>query len=473
MHQLLIFDYYDYCMHIMLNAPSDNNPTRRSSSETSNPDDLSLDANCSFSNEAITKARTPDLTLLQSIAERRKESLLCHTDEILRNQVIVCPSLEVGAHPNIDLHKVVKSHLGRDEYAVFHELVSPFKIGVPLRLGEDEIIAVDKMRPHGICDLMMTQSDPFIKSQYEDLSIGTRVVLANHILQFGEYCKDNDLYPVVSYSVDPVTFDRKSAQSSKRFHIHFVGRMENEVETILNSSSTLHSLSHFEKRRLVDETAIILGYALGERLMANNLMLNSVLVLPFENRQYPFLKVIPQLSGNGKTDALEFSNILTTLHTQYSKLYDDLNLSLFGGHSANWERPRPLEKELLDQFVQNVNGISDTSRSRIINALGLLRPSVLPLLESDITAKNYRSLTSHVYPTAGKSYSVTINFEEDRPVICFRPFLFSDTGGAGLSSVNNIVVKTKKNDEIKFNSEQMKLRKDFQHGVLASFGFIQ
>jgi hypothetical protein len=252
-----------------------------------------------------------------------------------------------------------------------------------------------------------------------------------------------------------------------------VGRFESEVDIIANSSTTLASLSHLEKRRIVDETAIILGYALGERLLANNLMSNSLFVLPFENSQYPFLKVIPQLTGNEKTDALELSNILTTLHTQYSNLYDDLNLSLFVGNSTNWERPRPLRKELLDEFVQQIHGISDTSRSRITNAINLFRPSVLPLFESDITAKKYRSLTSHSYPTAGRSYSVTITFEKDQPVICFRPFLFSDTGGAGLSSVNDIVVKTKKNDEIKFNAEQMQLRKDFQHGALTSFGFIQ
>ena len=193
----------------MLDVPLNNNSNNSSFSETSNQDDLSLDANCSLSNMPLTEAKTPSLTLLQVIAERREQSLLCHTDEALRNQVIVCPSLEVGTHPKIDLHKVVKSHLGRDEYAVFHELVSPFKIGVPLRLGQDEIIAVDKMRPHGICDLMITQSDPIIKSQYEDLSIGTRVILANHILQFGNYCRDNKLYPVVSYSVDPDTFDTR------------------------------------------------------------------------------------------------------------------------------------------------------------------------------------------------------------------------------------------------------------------------
>jgi hypothetical protein len=158
--------------------------------------------------------KPPNLNLLESIVNTRKESLLLEADEILRKQVIVCPALEVGTHPQIDLSKVVKAHLGRDEYATFHKLISSLKIGRPLNIQQDEIVAVDKMRPHGIYDFMITQSDQIIKSRYEDLNITTRVVLANQIFQFENYCKKNQLYPVISYSVDPYTFDRKSAQSS-------------------------------------------------------------------------------------------------------------------------------------------------------------------------------------------------------------------------------------------------------------------
>jgi hypothetical protein len=191
--------------------------------------------------------------------------------------------------------------------------------------------------------------------------------------------------------------------------------------------------------------------------------------LPFQDGKYPFLRIRPKLNVDTKFNNLEFSKILTTLHTEYSNLYNDLKLSFFVGDGTNWVRPRPLPDEILDYTKNKISGISDTTNHRIINAISSLRPSILPLFESDNIANNYRSLTSHIYPTAGSSYSVTITFENNQPTIYFRPFLFSDTGGAGLSSVKGIVVKTKKNNEMKFSSEDMKLRREFQLGALASF----
>lgn len=395
----------------------------------------------------VTSARL--LEKLHTVLRGHHSSVLPVDLEEKRQLSRVLPVLPVSTHAALNMAHTIKAHLGRDVKSVFDQLVTPFALHEE-RLGEgNRLLYVDKMRPHGKFDLMVTQSETEIRPRFEDLGCSARNRIVSNISIFMNYCRDRGLTAVCSYSVDPETLDRKSAQSSKRFHVHFVAREPWEVAVVETESQPLGALKDsFAQRRLVDETAVVLGHALADRIEAGPLVDCFAIQRPLSTEQnFPFLRLFRD-QPRDLQDISAFATQLTAIHALYESVYQELREVFFFGTSDKWQRARilPDHEQLINQLDASTTGVT---RDLIAHCAKAFSKRILDMVEAVRPGDELRALVSHVYPNAGAAYSVTLTDHDPGQIgMVFRPFLFSDTGGAGLSSISDVVIKTKKRDDV-------------------------
>jgi hypothetical protein len=155
--------------------------------------------------------------------------------------------------------------------AVKRAILNPFDIHAVCE-GPGRIALVRKMSPHGMNEMTVIAQDGYDDgpvSSLFDFSDDVRQSFYSVGAAFGEYAEQRGLYPIISYTYDPLTKDRYSAQSVKTFHMQLTARDEDELAQMRIKARPLAEHDVLQRRQLIDETSIVYSLALQDYFAAH------------------------------------------------------------------------------------------------------------------------------------------------------------------------------------------------------------
>ncbi|MFF2134161.1 hypothetical protein ACFVW1_54470 [Streptomyces olivochromogenes] len=307
------------------------------------------------------------------------------------------------------------------------------KVHAHINMSADEAYALtDKRSPHALYELMLMSAGTTHRPGLHDHSPEFGKALGVVAACFAEHCRDYELSPVVSWSYDPSTLDRESIQGEKRFHAHLVGRTRKDRAEVAERAVRAGELSAVRSRRIVEE-ASVLGALLSADVVDRDALrvLQPVPVLSTPTATATAQFLLPQ--GWQTLSDPELYADLVYIHRKLRRVYDEVMRTCTTGTSGQWRRPaiRDFDAEGIDVPLRAA------TRATLAHYLRALRPEVL-------SGPVARSRTTHVYPLADLAYAVTIAEQEGHVYLHLRTNVFSDLGGAGISIIDGVIVKTKK-----------------------------
>ncbi|MEV4976007.1 hypothetical protein [Streptomyces scopuliridis] len=312
-----------------------------------------------------------------------------------------------------------------------------------INMSPDEAYALtDKRSPHALYELMLMSAGVTPRPGLHDHSPEFGKALGVVAACFAEHCRDYELSPVVSWSYDPATLDRESIQGEKRFHAHLVGRTHRERAEVAARAVRAGELSSVRARRIVEEASVLGALISADIVDADALrVLEPVPVLSTHTATATAQFLLPQ--GWDSLTSPDLPADMAYIHRKLRKMYDEIMRTCTIGTAGMWRRPTLRE---FDPEGINIP-LRSATRATLAHYLRALRPELL-------SGPVERSRTAHVYPLAGLAYAVTITEQDGKVYLHLRTNVFSDLGGAGISIMDGVIVKTKKgvgdmrNDEI-------------------------
>jgi hypothetical protein len=312
-----------------------------------------------------------------------------------------------------------------------------------INMSPDEAYALtDKKSPHALYELMLMSAGVTHRPGLHDHSPEFGRALGVIAACFAEHCRTYELSPVVSWSYDPHTTDRESIQGEKRFHAHLVGRTQGERANVAARSIRAGELSPVRSRRIIEE-ASVLGALLSADIVDGDALrvLQPVPALSTRTATATAQFLLPQ--GWESLTSPDLPADIAYIHRKLRKMYDEVIRTCTTGTTGVWERPalREFDPENIDIPLRAA------TRATLAHYLRALRPELL-------SGPIERSRATHIYPLADLAYAVTITEQEGKVFLHLRTNVFSDLGGAGISIIDGVIVKTKKgvgdmrNDEI-------------------------
>lgn len=325
-----------------------------------------------------------------------------------------------------------------------------------ISLSLDEAYALtNKKAPHALYELMVISAGTSQRPGLHDHSAEFVQGLGVMADAFAGHCHAYDLTPVVSWSYDPMTLDRESIQGEKRFHAHLVGRTKAERAIVAANAVPLQQLSATRARRIVEE-ASVLGSLLSADVVDPDALRVLVPVPALATATATATAQFELPDGWGSLTAPALHDDLTYIHRKLRRTYDEILRTCTTGRSGIWERPTIRE---FDADAIRVPLRPDT-RATLAHYLRALRPEIL----TDRKGTD-RTRDTHVYPLADLAYAITITEQNGKVYLHLRANLFSDLGGAGISIIDGVIVKTKKGVE-KLHEAEIAGRESFQAGYL-------
>ncbi|MCT9141724.1 hypothetical protein [Streptomyces violarus] len=307
------------------------------------------------------------------------------------------------------------------------------KVHAHINVSPDEGYALtDKRSPHALYELMLMSAGTTHRPGLHDHSPEFGKALGVVAACFAEHCGAYELSPVVSWSYDPNTLDRESIQGEKRFHAHLVGRTPKERAEVAERATRAGGLSAVRSRRIVEEASVLGALVSADVVDGDALrVLQPVPVLSTPTATATAQFLLPQ--GWQTLTNPELHADLGYIHRKLRKMYDEIMRACTTGTSGMWRRPaiRDFDPEGIDVPLRAV------TRAALAHYLRALRPELL-------SGPVARSRTTHVYPLADLAYAVTIAEQEGQVYLHLRTNVFSDLGGAGISIIDGVIVKTKK-----------------------------
>ncbi|MFD7880753.1 hypothetical protein ACFV5G_43020 [Streptomyces sp. NPDC059766] len=314
-----------------------------------------------------------------------------------------------------------------------HDVYGWTNVHAHINMSADEACTLtDKRSPHALYELMLMSAGTAARPGLHDHSPEFGKALGVIAARFAEHCRAYELSPVISWSYDPRTVDRESIQGEKRFHAHLVGRTQAERAAVKARAVRAGRLSIVRSRRIVEEASV-----LGALISANIVDGDALRVL----------EPVPALSTHTATATAQFRlpqgwESLTSpdlpadlvyIHRKLRRMYDEIMRVCTTGTAGTWRRP------MIRQFDPQEIDVPLRAATRVALAHYLrgLRPKLL-------SERVERSRKAYVYPLADLAYAVTIAEQDGGVFLHLRTNVFSDLGGAGISIMDGVIVKTKK-----------------------------
>lgn len=312
-----------------------------------------------------------------------------------------------------------------------------------INMSADEAYALtDKRSPHALYELMLMSAGVTPRPGLHDHSPEFGKALGVIAACFAEHCRAYELSPVVSWSYDPSTVDRESIQGEKRFHAHLIGRTHGERADVAARSVRAGELSAVRSSRII-EAASVLGALVSADIVDGDALrvLRPVPALSTPTATATAQFLLPQ--GWESLTSPDLPADIVYIHRKLRKMYDEVIRICTTGTTGVWQRPvlRQFDPESIDIPLRAA------TRATLAHYLRALRPELL-------SGPIERSRAAHVYPLADLAYAVTIAEQGGKVFLHLRTNVFSDLGGAGISIMDGVIVKTKKgvgdmrNDEI-------------------------
>jgi hypothetical protein len=329
-------------------------------------------------------------------------------------------------------------------------------------VGPDEsYMLIDKRHPHAEHEVMVMSSGARVLAGLHQHSPAFGAALGAVTACFAEHCRAAGLYPVLSWSHDPATVDRESIQGEKRFHAHLVGRTADELQWVDGLAAPARAYPPLRRRRTVDEASV-----LGALLAADCLdgaRLHAVDVV--EPLSSPQATAALQLRVPCGWDAFTDPGLLadlTTVHGVFRRIYDTITDACLIGTAGTWQRPAVDPARASDAPLP----LTATTRAALGHYLAALRPELLADTTPYTDPAN-RAWTTHVYPLADLAYSVCFSEHRGELFGHVRANVFSDLGGAGVSTINGTVVKIRKGVGV-YDEGELAARDAFQRDFVTA-----
>ncbi|MGI8419079.1 MAG: hypothetical protein ACR2LN_00375 [Candidatus Levyibacteriota bacterium] len=295
---------------------------------------------------------------------------------------------------------------------------------------------IRKMTPHGINEMTVMAQEG-----YNDRPIDNIIGFPPEIRQsfyrvgtsFANFSEERNLYPVVSYTYDPRTNDRKTAQSVKIFHLQLTARAPEELHQMQEIVHPLgEEINNIQRRQLVDESSIAYSLALTDYFHTNPLVSMSP-VAPFTEDNCSNIRF---RVGTSWEDMLnpQFDQDLQTLHNAMNQLYHEFETAAMSGESGDWQRPR-LSQEDANTHLDTLSWMQVHTRETLKHFILGLKQKHLQRTEQ----LKARGLTSHVYPLDGFCYGATMTRSNNGEImLSIRPQTFAETGSTGLQYIDPV-----------------------------------
>ncbi|MFI9031133.1 hypothetical protein [Streptomyces sp. NPDC053560] len=322
---------------------------------------------------------------------------------------------------------------GVQRMGTVHDVYGWTNVHAHINISPDEAYALtDKRSPHALFELMLMSAGATSRPGLHDHSPEFGKALGTIAARFAEHCHACELGPVVSWSYDPHTVDRESIQGEKRFHAHFVGRTQAERAAVEARAVRAGRLSTVRSRRIVEEASV-----LGALLCADIVDGDALRVLePVPALSTPTATATAQFRLPQGWESLASPDLpadLAYIHRKLRKMYDEILRVCTTGTAGKWRRP--MTREFDPQHIDVP--LRAATRAALAHYLRGLRPELL-------SEPAKRSRKPYVYPLADLAYAVTIAEQGSEVFLHLRTNVFSDLGGAGISIMDGVIVKTKK-----------------------------
>ncbi len=320
--------------------------------------------------------------------------------------------------------------------AVRQCMLNPYDIHAECE-GPGKLALIRKMSPHGMSEMtVMAQEgygdDGSSVNTLFDFDPDVRASFYGVGAAFAEFSEANGLYPVVSYTYDPLTKDRKSAQSVKTYHMQLIARSSEELAEMADGMRPLGEHDKLMQRQVIDEASIAYSLVLTD-YFATHPVGELRPIAPFSEDSCSNLRFRVGENWRDITNSA-FDEQLRTVHAAMSKLYAEFESATMTGSTGQWERPE-LSQARAEEYIDSLDWMQSETKEVFKHFISGLQVSRL----QNVDELKASGLTAHIYPLAGLCYGTAVNRGVDgNLMLSIRPQLFAETGGTGLQFIDPI-----------------------------------
>ena len=361
-------------------------------------------------------------------------------------------------------YKDNREKLGELE-AVRQSILNPFDIHAECS-GPGRLALIRKLIPHGINEMTVMAQDGYGDEAIDNLfgfSAEIRSSFYGVGAAFATYSEKNGLYPVVSYTYDPFTGDRKAAQSVKNFHLQLTARTPQELVTMQYEVRPLaQHKGSVERRQLVDEAALIGSLAFNDYFMAHPLG-SLQPIAPFTRDTCSNIRF--EVGDNW--DAIKHSKFdedLREMHRAMSDIYRGFSEPTMMGENGQWQRQRVI-KEQANQYLDTLPWMQDSTREAMKYYIDKLQEKHL----DRVAMLKASGLTSHIYPLNGFTYGATLTRgNEGGILLSIRPMVFAEAGSTGLQYLDPVGAHVRMmRNAGEYNEDELREKMEFETNCAA------
>lgn len=333
--------------------------------------------------------------------------------------------------------------------------------------GAGRLALVRKTSPHGMYEMTVMATEGYDGKPIDNLfgfEPTIRRSFYNAGFSFSQYSESNGLYPVLSFTYDPYTNDRKAAQSVKIFHLQLTARSQDELNQINAHIIKLHeSGNSIQRRQFIDESGVVLSYVLGDYFRANPL-LNLIPVLPFTTDACSNIRFDVGKDWDSVMTS-EFDNDLAMIHKTINTLYKEFASLSLVGNIGSWRRPKLL-KENAQRYIDSLQWIQESTKEMLKFYIAGLNTRHL----ENVVKLQSLNLTSHIYPLSGISYGAALSrCKSGNIMLSISPKVFAETGGTGLQYLDPINAHVRMGRGCgKYTSDELKEKIKFEKSCVKS-----
>lgn len=348
--------------------------------------------------------------------------------------------------------------------AVRLTMLNPYNIHA-VREGPGHLALIRKTSPHGKNDMTVIAQEGYDDGPVVSLFDFPRDIRQSFYgigADFSRCAEQNGLYPVVSFSYDPLTKDRDTVQSVKTFHMHLTARDTDELTQMRSKAHPLGEHSVMERRQLIDESSIVYSLALYDYFTAHPVD-GMEPVSPFSEDSCSNIRF---RIGDNWTDILtnKFDQGIRTIHEGMSALYTDFSEATMTGELGLWVRPFFSIADA-NAYVEDLEWMQPETKEIFNHYISGLRPR--HLMKGARLEK--LGLGRHVYPLAGLCYATAISRNaRGELMLSIRPQQFADDGSTGLQYIDPVGAQVRMNRGLgKYDEGELASKQAFEREYAA------
>lgn len=335
---------------------------------------------------------------------------------------------------------------------------------------------VDKVTPHSLFELMLIDSSASFESSifnynrsiqfefFSDLNSLMRTILSNKFANNFNYALNDSI--CVSYNYDPLTKDRESIMSEKRFHFHIIAHTKEDLRTVSSSAISFSDIEkEIMKMRFVDpllslSSKIIIDllkyYKYDDNLIIFNVMDEVKYNLPLgvklvfkKNTEFPY-------------------ELMNKIHKIIIQKYYELYNLIFIDSPTLWSRSKKRDFDYIEKNIKKINYLSDCTKTDLLE-----RIKIIPEYSEKeyLLFKQNRKLAIQKLYLAGPAYSCTYYYNKTIDnklynILNIYYKTYTDLGGAGMTTFGKANAIRIKRNFGEFSESEILTRKSFQKHLL-------